>query len=271
MNRDIPAPTRHLDAPVQYSCTNGIAVATLAVPASRNALSAELLDGLDAACEVAVEERAQALVVTGAGRTFCAGGDLAGVSLALEGDAKTEISAMVDRLHRVILTLRSMPMPTVAAINGGAVGAGVSLAMATDVRVLSSSAAFVTGYLAVGASPDGGASYHLARSLGGPQALSSFLMNRRFTADEVVAAGLAHQVVDEAELLPTAHAVARQLASLSFPTVRAVRDLVEQASVNSLREHLDAERSHFIDAALSPEFREAVAPFARPAPLAAQA
>lgn len=271
MNRDIPAPTRHMDAPVQYSCTAGIAVATLATPASRNALSPELLDALDAACEVAVEEKARALVITGAGRTFCAGGDLGGVSTALDGDVETEISAMVDRLHRVIVAIRSLPMPTVAAVNGTAVGAGVSLALAADVRVLARSAAFVTGYLAVGASPDGGASYHLARSLGGPQALSSFLLNRRFTSEELLASGLAQQVVEDGDALTAASVVAHQLATLSFPTVRAVRELVEQASSHSLHDHLDAEKAHFIGIAKTPEFREAVAPFARPAPLAAQA
>jgi 2-(1,2-epoxy-1,2-dihydrophenyl)acetyl-CoA isomerase len=257
--------------PVLYTCSNGIAVATLAEPTTRNALSPELLDALDAACEVAVEEKARALVLTGAGRTFCAGGDLAGVNDALESDGVSEIGEMVDRLHRVIVALRALPMPTVAAVNGAAVGAGVSLAMATDVRVLARSASFLTGYLAVGASPDGGASYHLARSLGGPQALSSFLLNKRFTAEQLEQAGLADRLVDDADLLTEAKALAGSLAELSFPTVRAVRDLVDQASSHSLHAHLDAEKAHFVDIARTPEFRDGVAPFARRAVSAAQA
>ena len=107
---DVPEP-RQLHAvghghatPVQYTCSDGIGVVTLASPQSRNALSPEVLEGLDAACNVAVEEGAKVLVLTGAGRTFCAGGDLGGVNDALHGggDAEAEIAVMVDRLHRVM-------------------------------------------------------------------------------------------------------------------------------------------------------------------------
>ena len=276
---DVPEP-RQLHAvghghatPVQYTCSDGIGVVTLASPQSRNALSPEVLEGLDAACNVAVEEGAKVLVLTGAGRTFCAGGDLGGVNDALHGggDAEAEIAVMVDRLHRVIALLRDLPMPTVAAVNGLAVGAGVSLALATDVRVLAKSASFVTGYLAVNASPDGGASYHLARALGGPQALSSFLLNKRLTAEELKARGLADAVVEDSEVLTAAGEIARALSALSFPTVRAVRSLVDAAAGNSLQAHLDEERSHFLSIARTSEFRDAMAPFARHAATAAPA
>ncbi len=264
--------TGHAVPPVQYTCSDGIAVATLASPQSRNALSPEVLEGLDAACEVAVEEGAKVLILTGAGRTFCAGGDLSGVNDALaHPDSEQEIGVLVDRLHRVVTMLRELPMPTVAAVNGLAVGAGVSLALATDVRVVASSAAFVTGYLAVNASPDGGASYHLARALGGPQALASFLLNRRFTAEDLRARGLADAVVEDADVLPAATELARALSVLSFPTVRAVRALVDAAPGNTLSAHLDQERAQFLTVAQTAQFRDAMAPFARRAAAAAPA
>ncbi|MDX6216262.1 MAG: 2-(1,2-epoxy,2-dihydrophenyl)acetyl-CoA isomerase [Frankiales bacterium] len=253
----------HHAPPVHYTCTDGIGVATLTSPQTRNALSPEVLEALDAACAVAVEEGAKVLVLTGAGRAFCAGGDLAGVNDALNGDAEAEIRVMVDRLHSVITMLRELPMPTVAAVNGLAVGAGVSLALAADVRVMAKSASFVTGYLAVGASPDGGASYHLARALGGPQALSSFLLNKRFTADDLLARGLVDAVVEDSELLSSASEVARGLGALSFPTVKAVRALVDAAAGNTLQAHLDEERAHFLSIAQTPQFSDAMAPFAR--------
>ena len=253
----------HQVPPVQYTCSDGIGVATLASPQSRNALSPEVLEALDAACSVAIEEGAKVLVLTGAGRTFCAGGDLAGVNEALSGDAESEIRVMVDRLHRVITMLRELPMPTVAAVNGLAVGAGVSLALAADVRVLAKSASFVTGYLAVNASPDGGASYHLARALGGPQALSSFLLNKRFSAEDLKARGLADVVVEDGEVLNAANEVARALGALSFPTVKAVRALVDAAAGNTLQAHLEEERAHFLSIAQTSQFRDAMAPFAR--------
>jgi 2-(1,2-epoxy-1,2-dihydrophenyl)acetyl-CoA isomerase len=254
----------HVQPPVEYSSEGGVAVATLAAAETRNALSPALLDALDAALAVAVEEGARALVITGSGRTFCAGGDLAGLAAVLDGDVEIEVGVMVDRLHHVIATLRTLPMPTVAAVNGGAVGAGVSLAMAADVRVVARSASFVAGYLAVNATPDGGASYHLSRALGSPQAASSLLLNRRFTADELLRNGLADRLADDGEVLSVAREVARDLARLSFSAVRSVRELVDRAPTHSLAEHLEAERSHFLRAAQSPELRDAVAPFARP-------
>jgi 2-(1,2-epoxy-1,2-dihydrophenyl)acetyl-CoA isomerase len=183
-------------------------------------------------------------------------------------DVVADVAGLVDQLHGVIALLRSLPMPTVAAVNGAAIGAGISLAMACDVRVLARSTVFVTGYLAIGATPDGGASFHLARALGAPQALSSFLTNRRLAATELLDLGLADQLVDDDQLVDAAVAVATELARLSFPAVRAVRDLVYGASGRSLQSHLDAEKSHFLAIAQTPEFRDAVAPFARRPPVA---
>jgi 2-(1,2-epoxy-1,2-dihydrophenyl)acetyl-CoA isomerase len=248
---------------VDFDCRNGVAVVTLARPETRNALSAELLAGLAKALEQASAAGARALVLTGEGRIFCAGGDLTGVSEALLGDVTTNVGALVDQLHEVISMLRSMSMPTVAAVNGAAIGAGVSLALACDVRIIATSTTFMTGYLAVGASPDGGASFHLAKALGGPQALSSFLTNRRLTSAELRACGLADDLVEDGELLVRATAQARVLAELSFPAVLAVRDLVHRACGRTFEQQLDAEKQHFLAVAHTREFRDAMAPFAR--------
>jgi 2-(1,2-epoxy-1,2-dihydrophenyl)acetyl-CoA isomerase len=258
------------DGAVVYDCQDGIAVVTMARPDTRNALSVALLAGLIDACHKAVEDKATALVLTGAGKTFCAGGDLSGVHTALDGDVDVEIGAMVDQLHEFIALLKSLPMPTVAAVNGAAVGAGVALALACDVRVVGRSVAFVTGYVAVGATPDGGASFHLARSLGAPQALASFVTNRRFNAAELRAAGLADEVVDDADVCDIGRGYGRKLSALSFPAIAAMRALVYAASGHSLQAHLDEERAQFIAIARTPEFRTAMASFA-PAPAAVQA
>lgn len=247
---------------VLYECRDGVAVVALARPQTRNALSVEVLDGLAAAFGSAVDEGARALVITGVGRTFCAGGDLGGVVKALEGDIDVEIGALIDQFHDVIGMFRGLPLPTVAAVNGAAVGAGVALALAADVRVLARSASFTTGYVGVGATPDGGASFHLARALGAPQALSSFLLNRRFEAAGLLTCGLADEVVDGADLMATSQEVARRLAALSFPLVRAMRDLVYSASGQTLQTQLSAEKHHFVSIAHTLEFRNALASFA---------
>jgi len=248
---------------VELAFREGVAVLTLARPASRHALSAELLDELEAQAQSAVARGARALVITSTGRTFCSGGDLGGVTDALSGAGIDGLEVLVDQLHRVISTLRALPVPVVAAVNGTAVGAGMALAMASDVRVLGRSGAFVTGYLGVGASPDGGTSYHLARALGAPQALASFLLNRRLPAEELLAKGLVDEVVDDAALLGRALELATELSVLSSRVVAAVRELVDSASRHGLKEHLDKEKAHFLAVARTEEFRGAVAPFAR--------
>ena len=258
-------------AAVELSEVEGVGIATLNRPESHNALSVELLDGVSAACAEATRRGLRSLVLAAAGPTFCAGGDLAQVNDILAGDDDATIEGMVDQLHGVIAQLRSMPMPTVAAIAGPAVGAGISLALATDVRVMSRAAVFVTGYASVGASPDGGASFHLSRALGTSQALSSFLLNQKFAADDLLTIGLVSDVVEPLQVLPTAVRLGRKLARLSFPAVAAIRDLVYGAPTRSLPDHLDAEKQQFLTVADTQGFRDGVAPFARSTPLAQEA
>ncbi|MGZ6791481.1 MAG: enoyl-CoA hydratase/isomerase family protein [Mycobacteriales bacterium] len=249
---------------VVYDCRDGVAFVTMARPEARNALSPALLDGLWAACSRAVLDGARALVLTGAGRSFCAGGDLSGVHEAMAGDDVVgDIEVLVDQLHEVITLLRGLPMATVAAVNGSAIGAGIALALACDVRVVSTSTSFVTGYLAVGATPDGGSSFHLARALGAPQALAAFLTNRRIAAPQLLDAGLADALVPDDEVCDAAAGLARALSGVSLASLCATRELVYGASGHTLAEHLDAEKSHFLAIAQTPEFRAAVAPFAR--------
>ncbi len=249
--------------PVTFEARADVAVVTLAHHESRNALSSGMLDGLARALERTAREQMRALVLRSDGRVFCSGGDLSGVNEALEGDVDSEIGAMVDQLHGVIRSLRDLPMPSLAAIGGPAVGAGIALALATDVRVVARSATFSTGYIGVGASPDGGVSFHLARSLGSQQALSAFLLNRRFSSDEIRSLGLADELVDDAELDGTAMVLAAHLAKLPFGAVLAMRKLAYSASTHSLETHLDAEREQFLRVAHSDAFRRGIAPFAR--------
>jgi 2-(1,2-epoxy-1,2-dihydrophenyl)acetyl-CoA isomerase len=249
--------------PVRWDRQGDVAVVTLAQQESRNALSTRVLEGLAGALEGAAREEMRALVLRSDGTVFCSGGDLGGVNEALDRDIDSEIGAMVDRLHRVIRLMRDLPMPTLAAIRGPAVGAGMALALAADVRVLARSATFSTGYIAVGASPDGGTSFHLARSLGCPQAPSSFLLNRRFTADELLNLGLADEMVEDAELDVASMTLAERLAALPMGAVVAMRALVYAAPTHSLDSHLDAEKAQFLRVAHTDSFRRGVAPFAR--------
>jgi 2-(1,2-epoxy-1,2-dihydrophenyl)acetyl-CoA isomerase len=236
---------------------------TLAQPRSRNALSPPIFEGLSAAFARAVSENMRALVLAADGKSFCAGGDLAAVNDVIDGDIDRELGAIVDQLHSMISELRALPMATVAAVDGSAIGAGVSLALATDVRVLGRSATFMTGYLGVGSSPDGGASFHLSRALGTSQAVSGFLLNRRFTAEDLQRIGLADAVVDDGSAFTAGLELAQKLTGISPDALIATRDLVYAAPSRSLKDHLDAEKVEFLKVAHTNGFREGVAPFAR--------
>jgi 2-(1,2-epoxy-1,2-dihydrophenyl)acetyl-CoA isomerase len=248
---------------VRYEARGRVGVVTLSSPQSRNALSPALFDGLGAALTRAADEGMRALVLAAVGKSFCAGGDLAAVNDIIDGDLDRELGAIVDQLHAVITQLRALPMPTVTAVDGAAVGAGVALALATDVRVIARSASFTTGYLAVGSSPDGGASFHLSRALGTSQALAGFLLNRRFTAEALLRAGLADEVVDDGQADATALALAQQLTTISSDALLAMRDLFYAAPGRSLADHLDAEKAEFLKVARTEAFRQGIAPFAR--------
>jgi 2-(1,2-epoxy-1,2-dihydrophenyl)acetyl-CoA isomerase len=246
---------------VGYEVRDGVAVVTMAREESRNALSATMLEALADACTRAASEEMGALVLRSSGRVFCSGGDLAGLHHALSANGSEGVAGLVDQFHGVIRMVRSLPIPMVASINGPTIGAGVALAMTADVRLASRSSYFATGYLAVGATPDGGASFHLARALGPARALSAFLLNRRFGADELLTIGLVDDVVDDADLDAAAVATARRLSGTSLEALSGTRALVYAASEHGFDEHLEAEKDQFVRVSDSDAFRSAIARF----------
>jgi 2-(1,2-epoxy-1,2-dihydrophenyl)acetyl-CoA isomerase len=250
----------------RFELRDAVAVVTLHRPESHNALSPALLSALSGALSKAADAGAHALVLGAAGKTFCAGGDLAAVSEVIDGDLDTDLGAIVDQLHALIAQLRSLPMPTVVALDGAAIGAGVALALAADVRVIGASATFMTGYLAVGSSPDGGSSFHLSRSLGTNQAISAFLLNRAFDSAELMRRGLADEVVDDGAVDQRAFDLATALTSISPDALVAMRELVYAAPSRGLDEQLDAERARFLSVAHTEGFRRGIARFARNRP-----
>src|SRR5690606_24142606 len=135
-------------------------------PDVKNAINPETLSTMRVGVQDLVSQGARALVLGGKGG-FCSGADLALVREALAGDAASVLGPMVDELHALIRELRALPIPTVAALEGPAVGAGMGLALSTDVRVAARSARLIPGYFGIGTSPDGGVSYFLTRALGG--------------------------------------------------------------------------------------------------------
>lgn len=240
---------------------NGVGVLELARPAQLNALTVPMAAGLGTAAEDAVRRGARALVIAGRGSAFCAGADLSLVDAALQGDAHAALTPLVAGLHASLRQLRALPVPVVAAVEGPAVGAGLGLALAADVRVMAAGARLVPGYLAIGASPDGGVSYLLPRMIGAARAMSLILTNRTVPAEEAVRLGLAETVVADGAALAEAGSLAARLAGSAPLALLRVRELLDSASTHGFAEHLDLEQQRVTELWDTHDFVEGVTAF----------
>jgi 2-(1,2-epoxy-1,2-dihydrophenyl)acetyl-CoA isomerase len=227
-------------------------------PEDHNGFSQEMVEEL-AATTAWLADRAplRAVVLTGAGRSFCAGGD---VSLFRDAWA-TDRDGMTARLRRLtgvlneaILSLQRVPYPVIAAINGPAVGAGLGLALACDLRIASERASLMFGYGRLGACPDAGTSFFLPRIVGPGRALELLLEDGRLRAPRALAEGLVTQVVPPDELMTVALSRATRLARASPHYVRATKQLLARSLTNGLADHLQLERHALADGSETDDF-----------------
>ena len=247
---------------VSYSIADHVALAEIDRPDVRNAIDIATLEALDKAVSRAVDDGARALVLAGRGSAFCAGADLGLVRQAFDGDAPSVLGPLVDTLHALIRRIRSLPLPVVAGIEGPAVGAGMGLALSADLRIAARSAVLIPGYFGIGSSPDGGVSYFLTRALGAARATALTVRNRPLRADDLLAAGLVEEVVDDGAAVEAARALAIELAATTPPLALVrLRSLVDQATVRGLDAQLDAERDGVSELWPSADFREGVGAF----------
>jgi 2-(1,2-epoxy-1,2-dihydrophenyl)acetyl-CoA isomerase len=228
-----------------------VATLTLNRPDAFNAMSPELIGELGVAMAwLADQGDFRALIVTGAGKAFCAGGDVNWFRKGIE-DPDHDISADVRRgaeaLHGAIIDLRRIEQPVVAAVNGPAAGAGFSLALACDFRVAAEGAFFAPAYGRIGASPDGGMTYFLPRVVGPSKALELLLDDPNLKADAALEMGLVSEVVAADDLMDRARERATKLATLAPHYVKMAKRLVGVSIENSLPEHLQLERHGIAD------------------------
>ncbi|MDX6730543.1 MAG: hypothetical protein QOC54_491 [Baekduia sp.] len=204
---------------------DGIASVTLADPDRRNAISLEMVDEVAAAFD-AIEAHAdvRAVVVTGEGKAFCAGADLATLA---RGDR-----AEYERLYEAFLRVARCPLPTLAAVNGPATGAGLNLALACDVRLAVPEARFVARFLDVGLHPGGGHTWMLQRAVGPQRAAAMVLFGQELDGAMAVEWGLALRCVDRAELLPEALALARRAAPIPRALLERVKETLSVVGVS---------------------------------------
>ncbi|MGE3621410.1 MAG: enoyl-CoA hydratase-related protein [Acidimicrobiia bacterium] len=245
---------------VHRALEGGVGSIIIDRPDVRNAIDPATLGEMRVALRELVADGARALVLGGKGG-FCAGADLALVRQALAGDAASVLGPMVDELHAFLRELRAQPIPSVAALEGPAVGAGMGLALSADLRVAARGTLLIPGYFGIGASPDGGVSYFLTRALGGARATSLIVRNAPLDVEALERLGLVEQVVDTGGALEAAAALAAQVAGAPPAALLYTRGLIDRAPTQGLDAHLDDERAGV--AALWPaaDFREGVTAF----------
>jgi 2-(1,2-epoxy-1,2-dihydrophenyl)acetyl-CoA isomerase len=242
-----------------------VATLTLDRPDAFNAMSPELIGELGVAMAwLADQGEFRALVITGAGKAFCAGGDVNWFRKGIE-DADHDISADVRRgaeaLHGSIIDLRRISQPVIAAVNGPAAGAGFSLALACDIRIASEDAFFAPAYGRIGASPDGGMTYFLPRVVGPSKALELLLDDPNLKAPDALAMGLVSETVPADQVLPRARERAAELGRLAPHYVKMAKRLVGVSIENSLAEHLQLERHGIADGLGTEDARRGVTAF----------
>jgi len=252
------SPTQH----VQLEIDGGVATLTLDRPERLNSLTEAMhVELRDALATVRATATARALILTGAGRGFCAGPDLNDRRVP-PGSPPVDLGDSIERNYKpLILALRSLPIPVIAAVNGVAAGAGANIALACDVVVAARSAYFVQAFCRLGLIPDAGGTYFLTRRLGSARALGLALFGDKLPAEQAAAWGLIWRCVDDEALMPSVRAIAEQLAQGPTRGYARTKQAIYAAERQGLEAQLDLERDTQRELGFGGDYREGVAAF----------
>jgi 2-(1,2-epoxy-1,2-dihydrophenyl)acetyl-CoA isomerase len=241
---------------------DGVATLTLNRPDAFNALNLALGRELfHAVLEVDDDPAVRAVIVTGAGKAFCAGGDVKGFADNLDRIGAL-IKELTTYLHGAVSRLCRSEKPVIMAINGIAAGGGMSLALAGDLVLAAESARFTMAYSKIAATPDGSSSYYLPRLVGLRRAMELYFTNRVLAAREALDWGLVTRVLPDAELRPAADALARELAQGPTRAFGAAKKLFHHATWESLETQMELEAQAIAASGHTEDFREGVTAFA---------
>ncbi len=231
---------------------------TLNRPDVLNALNRTVHEGIHDGLRLAAADPAvRAVVITGAGRGFCVGQDLQEFGRGARDVAQN----LRDNYHRNVLAIRALEKPVLAAVNGAAAGAGLSLALACDVRIAGASASFVPAFVKIGLVPDSGGTWLARRLLGTARAFEWLTTGRRLGAEEARAWGIVSEVVPDEELAERAQEVARLFAEMPTRAVWHTKRLLDAAETTTFAEQLELEAATQAELTQTPDFREGVAAF----------
>jgi 2-(1,2-epoxy-1,2-dihydrophenyl)acetyl-CoA isomerase len=241
--------------------TSGVATIRLNDPDSMNALSAPIAAELERIItELSKDRSVRALVLTGTGRAFCAGGDVQSF-YDNRDDPHDIMQAVLDGLHGAVGRLIDAPFPTIAAINGVVAGAGMGIALATDLAVAAESAMFTMAYTGIGVSPDGSSTFFLPRLVGTRVAMEMIVTNRRVSSEEALSLGIVNSVVPDDQLEEATRELAAKLAA--GPTLAYVRarKLIRSSLGADPFAQMDAEAEGILAAGETRDFYEGISAF----------
>lgn len=252
----MPYTSIHLD----LDTAANVATLTLNRPDKLNSFTAAMHAELRAALDAVAASGARALVLTGAGRGFCAGQDLA--ELDFTPGAATDLGNLIDTtFNPLIRQLQALPLPVIAAVNGTAAGAGANLALACDLVIAARSSSFIQAFVNLGLLPDAGGTWQLPKRVGLARALGLALTGDKLSAEQAQAWGLIWQVVDDAELAAAAAKLAAHLARQPTRALVAIRHAMRAGTTQTLDAQLDLERDRQRELGASRDFAEGVAAF----------
>jgi 2-(1,2-epoxy-1,2-dihydrophenyl)acetyl-CoA isomerase len=258
MTRGVPTPPKIARvSEVLAAHEGGVLTITLNRPDVLNAFNAQMQRGLAAALEEARADDVRVVVITGAGRGFCVGQDLT----EFRDDPGDIGERLRSNYHPNIRAIRVLEKPVIAAVNGPAAGAGLSLACACDVRVAADTASFVPAFIGIGLVPDSGGSFFVARLLGVARAFEWMTTNRKLSAAEAHLWGLVSEVVEADRLPERVQEMANLYATLPTRGVGMTKRLIEHAPGAALEEQLEREAEAQSQATRTDDFREGVAAF----------
>lgn len=247
---------------LHFAVEGRVATITLDRPERMNAFTFAMIDDwVEAIAACRRDDDIRVLIVTGAGKAFCSGGDIREMKDRLDQPPERRKSELWERIQRVPLALEDFDKPVLVAVNGAATGAGMDLALMGDIRYAAASARFAETYVRVGLVPGAGGAHFLPRLVGTAKALELFWTGEFVDAAEALRIGLVNQVLPDAELLPRVREVAARIAAGPALAIRLMKRAILQGMRNDLRANLDLVSSHYAVVTASRDHREAVEAF----------
>ena len=246
---------------ILFDLSGGIARLTLNRPERLNSFNTAMHAEVRAALAAVRTAGARVLVITGAGRGFCAGQDLSDRAVA-PGGAAPDLADSIEKNYKpLVLALRELPLPVIAAVYGVAAGAGANIALACDLVVAARSASFVQAFAKLGLVPDSGGTWFLPRLIGTARALGLAMLGEKLPAEQAASWGLIWRCVEDAELAPVVDSLARQLAVAPTLGLARTKQAIYEGLNRTLREQLNIERDYQGELGRSADYAEGVAAF----------